>query len=173
MTKGVLTMAQVLIVIDMQKALSDLDQREKTIATINSRIDQYRHLNRPIVFIQHTEPDMEVSSDNWKIFDEIHSKGTDTYFNKIKPDSFYQTGLESYLKMNDLKSIEICGAQVEFCVDTTIRVAFHLGFKIDLLLDGVSTMDSMSLTASQIKAHHASIWKNRFAKFVTVKSPLI
>jgi Amidases related to nicotinamidase len=160
-------MAQALIVIDMQKALKDLDERTQVLETINKRIDQYRQLNKPIVFIQHTEPGMEVGGDGWQLFDELNNIGTDTYFNKTKPDSFYQTGLESYLKMNDLKEIEICGAQVEFCVDTTIRVAFHLGFKIDILIDGITTMDSELLTAKQIKQHHAHIWENRFGEFVS------
>lgn len=165
-------MAQALIVIDMQQALQELTQRDQVIETINQRIDQYRALNRPIIFIQHTEPGMEVASQNWQLFSDIHAQGTDTYFIKTRPDSFYQTGLESYLKMNQLNQIEICGAQVEFCVDTTTRVAFHLGFKIDLLIDGITTMDTDYLSAAMIKQHHAHIWEHRFAEFVDVSTPL-
>lgn len=160
-------MAKALIVIDMQNALSKLDQRDQVIATINKRIDQYHQAKLPVIFIQHTEPGMEVASKNWQLFDSLHAFGTDTFYNKTKPDSFYQTGLESYLKMNHLDSIEICGAQVEFCVDTTIRVAYHLGFEINLLIDGITTIDSKLLTAKQIKQHHAQIWQHRFAEFVT------
>lgn len=159
-------MAQVLIVIDMQQALVEMDQREQVIKTINQRIDNYRQAKRPVVFIQHTEPGMEVGSDNWNLFNELHVLGTDRRFIKTKPDSFYQTGLESYLKMNHFDEIEICGAQVEFCVDTTIRVAYHLGFKINVLVDGVSTMDNDILSAIQIKQYHAKIWEHRFAEFV-------
>ncbi len=166
-------MAQALIIIDMQRALADLDQREHVITTINQRIDQYREANHPIIFIQHTEPGMAVASSNWQLFPELHVRDTDTFYNKTRPDAFYQTGLESFLKMNHLNSIEICGAQVEFCVDTTIRVAYHLGFKITLLIEGITTINSDFLTATQIKRHHQQIWKHRFAEFVDVNTPLI
>ncbi|MFC6181194.1 isochorismatase family protein [Lactiplantibacillus daowaiensis] len=165
-------MAQALIIIDMQQALQDLDQREQVIATINQRIDQYRAAQRPIVFIQHTEPGMAVASDAWRLFPEIHALETDTYYIKTRPDAFYQTGLAAYLTMNELKHIEICGAQVEFCVDTTIRVAYHLGFQIELLIDGITTVDSADLTATQIKQHHAHIWEHRFGEFVSTATPL-
>lgn len=165
-------MAQVLIVIDMQRALNDMDQRDQVLNVINQRIAEYRAKNLPIVFMQNAVPGMEVASDGWQLFDELDTLGTDTYFNKTQPDSFYQTGLEAFLKMNHLINIEICGAQVEFCIDTTTRVAFHLGFKIDLLIDGISTMDSATLTAKQIKDHHAQIWKNHFAKLITALSEL-
>lgn len=166
-------MAQVLIVIDMQRALSKIANRNQVISNINKRINKYRENNLPIVFVQHTEPGMEVASGQWRLFEELNSLGTDTYFNKIRPDAFYQTGLEAFLKMNHLNYIEICGAQVEFCVDTTIRVAFHLGFKTDILIDGVTTINGDVLNAEQIKKHHANIWDNRFGKLITVTTPLI
>lgn len=165
-------MADVLIVIDMQKALKNLDQREETIQIINQRIAKYRENKRPIVFIQHTEPGMEVASNGWQLFDNLDALGNDTYYLKMKPDSFYQTGLESYLRMNHYDSIEICGAQVEFCVDTTIRVAYHLGFSIDILADGITTMDTNDLSAQQIKKHHVGIWNNRFGRLVDVETKL-
>lgn len=165
-------MAQALIVIDMQRALADLDQRDRVIATINQRIDQYHAANRPVIFIQHTEDGMAVGSENWLLFPDLHALTSDTYYIKTRPDAFYQTGLEAFLRMNQLATIEICGAQVEFCVDTTIRVAFHLGFQIDLLIDGITTMAGPDLTVAQIKRHHASIWEHRFGEFVTPEMAL-
>lgn len=166
-------MAQALIIIDMQQALADLDHRDQVVATINQRIDQYRAAQRPIIFIQHTEPGMAVGSPNWQLFTDLHYDDNDTYYIKTQPDAFYQTGLAAYLKMNHLNHIEICGAQVEYCVDTTVRVAFHLGFQIDLLMDGITTTASATLSAAQIKQHHAQIWHHRFGEFVTVKTPLV
>lgn len=57
-------------------------------------------------------------------------------------------------------------------MDTTIRVAYHLGFQIELLMAGISTLDSDLLTATQIKQHHAHIWEHRFAEFVTADAEL-
>lgn len=90
----------------------------------------------------------------------------DRYFIKYHPDAFYETGLEAYLKPHNLSSIEICGAQTQLCIDTTIRIAFHLGFSVTILNNGFSTFDSDHLTAEQINAHHLSIWRNVFAKII-------
>ncbi|GKT03239.1 isochorismatase family protein [Furfurilactobacillus sp. WILCCON 0119] len=165
-------MADALIIIDMQAGLQDIAHRTQTVAVINQRINLYRADHKPIVFIQHTEPGMEVASAGWQLFSDIDAQGSDTYFIKTRPDSFYQTGLNDFLNMNQLTHIEICGAQVEFCVDTTIRVAFHLGFTVSILLDGITTCDSALLSAEQIKAHHASIWKDRFGTIVAPTTSL-
>ena len=96
-------MAQALIVIDMQQALAKIDRRNQVVATINQRIDRYREAQRPIIFIQHTEPGMEVASAGWQLFPDLHAAGSDVYYNKTRPDSFYQTGLEAFLKRQIVK----------------------------------------------------------------------
>ncbi|MFV8763736.1 isochorismatase family protein [Oenococcus oeni] len=72
------------------------------------------------------------------------------------------------MKLNKISSIELCGAQTEYCVDTTIRVAFHLGFQISVLEDGFSTFDNEILTAKQINQHQLYIWQGTFAKIVEI-----
>ncbi|HEX3047657.1 MAG TPA: isochorismatase family protein, partial [Bacillota bacterium] len=55
----------------------------------------------------------------------------------------------------------------EFCVDTTCRRAFSLGYETTLVQDAHSTFHSKVLTAPQIIAHHNNVlggW------FVTLKS---
>ncbi|MDI4585117.1 isochorismatase family protein [Oenococcus sp. UCMA 14587] len=159
-------MSEVLIVIDMQNGLKDIYQRDQVINKVNQRIDRYRSEKKPLVFLQHIDENMPIFSHEWSLFDDLHNQATDRYFNKYRPDSFYQTGLESFLKLNKITSIELCGAQTEYCVDTTIRVAFHLGFRISILKKGFSTFDSDVLTARQINRHHLHIWQGSFAKIV-------
>jgi len=48
----------------------------------------------------------------------------------------------------------ICGLQTDFCVDTTVRRAFTLGYHVTLVADAHSTLDNGVLTAAQIIAHH-------------------
>ncbi|AZZ61299.1 cysteine hydrolase [Oenococcus sp. UCMA 16435] len=159
-------MSEALIVIDMQNGLKDIYQRDQVIKKVNQRIDHYRNERKPLVFLQHIDENMPIFSREWSLFDDLHNQVTDRYFNKYRPDSFYQTGLESFLKLNKISSIELCGAQTEYCVDTTIRVAFHIGFQISILKDGFSTFDNEILTAKQVNQHHLHIWQGSFAKIV-------
>ncbi|MNW18398.1 Isochorismatase family protein [compost metagenome] len=48
----------------------------------------------------------------------------------------------------------VCGAQSDFCVDTTVRRALALGYEVVLVADAHSTLDNGVLVAAQIIAHH-------------------
>jgi nicotinamidase-related amidase len=63
-----------------------------------------------------------------------------------------------------IKNLVIVGVQTEFCVDTTCRTAFSLGYKNILVSDGHSTFDSPILTAAQIIEHHNGIIGGLFAE---------
>ena len=57
----------------------------------------------------------------------------------------------------------IAGIQTEFCVDTTCRRAFSLGYDITLMSDGHSTWDTDVLPADTIIAHHNRTLGGTFA----------
>ena len=45
----------------------------------------------------------------------------------------------------------------EYCIDTTVRRAFSLGYDVTLVADGHLTVDSGVLTFDQIISHHNSL----------------
>ncbi|MBA1394288.1 isochorismatase family protein [Lactobacillus sp. XV13L] len=129
------------------------------------RISIYLNHQQLLNFIDHIQPPtMAIGSHGWQLLADLQSQPKDIYFNKYYPDSFYETGLKDFLQHRNLDEIEICGAQTQYCLDTTIRVGFHLGFKISVPRHGISTMDTSILTADQINQHHLQIWQGRFAK---------
>lgn len=65
------------------------------------------------------------------------------------------------------------GLMTEYCVDTTLRRAFSLGYKIEFVSDGHSTYDSVNLPAAKIIEHHNGALSgiNPYAeKFAELKS---
>ncbi|MFJ8526575.1 hypothetical protein [Bacillus sp. NPDC094106] len=57
--------------------------------------------------------------------------------------------------------------QTQFCVDTTCRRAYSIGYKENILVkDAHSTFDTAVLSASQIVEHHNNTLGGRF---VTLK----
>jgi nicotinamidase-related amidase len=83
---------------------------------------------------------------------------------KRHPDSFQETELQRELKERDIEHLVIAGIQTEYCVDTTCRRAYSLGYDVVLVQDGHSTWDSEHLDASQIIAHHNNVLGGWFAR---------
>lgn len=73
---------------------------------------------------------------------------------KRATDSFHQTDLLALLQQHGVKQLIIGGLQSEFCVDTTTRRALALGFPLQLIADGHTTVDNSVLSAAQIRRHH-------------------
>ncbi|KRK64812.1 isochorismatase hydrolase [Companilactobacillus tucceti DSM 20183] len=159
-------MAQVLIVIDMQNELSGCYNFEELIDDINNRIDDYRQDKLPIIFIQHNDSDLIKGSEEWNFVSELDKRDSDLVVEKTHANSFYHTELNELLRENGLKTIEICGAQTEYCCDTTIKMAHGLGYKILMQPDMTTTMDNDYLSAKNTIDFYEDIWNKRFVSFI-------
>lgn len=127
--------------------------------------------NIPIIYIQHTDS----SSDSmlsegkvtWEIHRDVRPLPTDTVIQKSSWDAFYQTTLHKKLQELEIGKLVIAGMQTEFCLDTTCRRAYSLGYKENILVkDAHSTFDTAVLSASKIVEHHNNMLGGRF---VTLK----
>ncbi|BAP85809.1 amidase [Paucilactobacillus hokkaidonensis JCM 18461] len=157
-------MNDVLIVVDVQKGLNEIPDFNHFLTRINHRIMSYRTVGKQVIFVQHNDKDMPLNSKSWEFADQLDITNADSVVSKTYPDSFLETNLESILRDNEYTNFEICGAQTEYCIDTTIRVGFHLGYQISVQHDLVGTLNNEIMTAEQINKHHEHIWQGRFAK---------
>lgn len=74
--------------------------------------------------------------------------------------------MKELLDSLNVKTLEICGAQTEFCVDTTIKVAHSFGYTINMFHDSTTTHDNQFLTAKELISFYEMIWSNRFVTFL-------
>ncbi len=165
-------MRQALIIIDMQEIFFNHPQnylfnRNQLVQNINILIKQAHEKNIPVIFIQHTDPNEQdelfEGKDDWKLHQNLLFSSDDKIIRKSKWDAFYQTELLDYLKIKKIEQLIFAGAQTEFCLDTTIRAAYSLGFQNNLLFPNTqSTINGSVLQADDIINHHESIWNNRF-----------
>lgn len=160
---------QALIVIDLQQGVDQfsggLYKKEQLLARVNARIANYRSQQRPIIFIQHVDETMPKDSSAWQLLAQLNNQPTDYYITKKHANSFYQTELAELLQQLAINKLEFCGAQTEYCVDTTIRVAHSLGYDC-LMQRGLSTTSNNDLLgAKTIIAHHEALWDRRFLTF--------
>jgi len=164
-----------LIIIDMQLGVfggftippvSDADQ---LLSNISHLIEKARQEAIPIIYVQHSGEighPLERDTNGWDFHPKLDITDRDLVVHKTTPDSFYNTDLQTILRSKYIRKTLIAGIQTEFCIDTTCRRAFSLGYEVTLVKDGHSTWDTDHLTASQIIEHHNSLLSEWF---VTLK----
>jgi nicotinamidase-related amidase len=159
-----------LLVIDLQVGNFTCDppiwNGEALLETVSRLIDRARERGAAVIFIQNDGPTGGVddpSTPGWEIHPRIAPQPEDLTLSKSSPDAFLDTGLEEELAELGIERLVICGLQTEFCVDTTTRRAYGLGYEVILVSDGHSTWDGEILNASQIIAHHNSVLGGWFA----------
>ena len=156
-----------LLIIDVQmfgfvdtKPVYESDQ---LISKIGTLITQARKAGVPVVYVQHGEPG-EVGTPEWEIHPAIVPGTDEVVVQKQHPDSFQGTSLQHELEAMSIKKLIIAGMQTEYCIDTTCRRAYSLGYKVTLVKDAHSTWSTDILTADQIIAHHNEVLGSWFAE---------
>ena len=158
-----------LIVIDVQKALVDAHpwQESTVLGNINRLIAGCRAAGIPVVFVQHDEDegDLVRGSEGWQITPQLERLATDKHIEKRFGSAFRQTDLHTYLQSIQAKNILLCGMQTEYCVDTTCKVAFELGYSVTLPVNGTTTFDNRLFKASDLVRYYENyIWRGNLAR---------
>lgn len=170
-------MKQALLIIDVQTIMFTEDggvwNGDKVISNIQTLLNKARSRNTPVIYIQHNtrnkEP-MAIGSTPWEIDNRIKPLESEIVIAKTSWDSFLETNLESVLSEMAIDRLIITGMQTDFCVDTTVRRAYSVGFRNNIVVsDGHTTFDTKILKGQQIVEHHNSIWGGRFAKLIEAK----
>ena len=170
-------MAQALIVIDIQEGLvneSPYDAKN-LIANTKAIIQYFRNQNIEVIFMRHSEDEglLATGSDNWQVYHELKPQENEKIFNKYYNSIFKNSELKEYLDSKSITDLTFVGMQVEFCIDTSVKVGFEYGYKITIVEDAISTFDNIHLSANQILSFYKEkIWRNRFAQLKTTKEIL-
>ena len=165
-------MAQALIVIDIQEGLVKDNPFDTKNFIINTKaiIQHFRDQNIEVIFIRHSEDEglLAMGSDNWQVYHELKPQENEKIFNKYYNSIFKDTKLKEYLNRKNITDLTFVGMQVEFCIDTSVKVGFEYGYKITIVEDAISTFDNIHLSADQILSFYKEkIWRNRFAQLRT------
>jgi nicotinamidase-related amidase len=140
---------------------------ESLIARIGDLIARARDAGVPIIYVQHCGAKGEIDEPGapaWEIHSAIAPAKGEPVVQKRHPDAFQETTLREELESRGIKRLVLAGMQTEYCVDTTCRRAYSLGYDVTLVSDAHSTWDTEHLTAPQIIAHHNATLGGWFAK---------
>ena len=150
-----------LLVIDVQVGLIDgthpAYHKGEVLANIQTLLQKARAAMTPVIYIQHAGDEggpLAIHSAGWQIHPHIAPQEGETVLSKRASDSFYQTPLQQELAARQVTHLVLTGCRTQYCIDTTCRCATSLGYDVTLASDAHTTIDSDTLTAAQIVAHH-------------------
>ncbi|MBH0348854.1 MULTISPECIES: cysteine hydrolase family protein [Bacillus cereus group] len=164
------TCADVLIVIDLQNGVCYSEEHlfnlQNLLTKVNKRISSYRKSNKPILFVQHCDDDLVPEKELWAIHSDLDVQKQDFFVRKTHANSFYNTNLKEILDQLSVHRIEFCGAQTEYCMDTTIKFAHGLGYENFMVQKATSTLNNPFMSAKETIDFYENIWNHRFLKLM-------
>jgi nicotinamidase-related amidase len=106
----------------------------------------FRHRLLPVVHVQHlsTRPGAGFflpGTHGVEIHPCVAPTAGEPVFHKHYPNSFRDTGLLAWLQEQAIDRLVVAGMMTHMCIDTTVRVAFDLGFGCTLAHDACATRD--------------------------------
>jgi nicotinamidase-related amidase len=171
-----------LVVVDVQRAFDQWEAAGKrrnnpqAIARIADLLDAFRGPGASIFHIRHqgTRPNSSFLPDGtgYAVKEEAREIAGEPVIVKRVNSAFIGTDLESRLRAAGIKTLVICGATTNHCVETTTRMAGNLGFDASLVRDATWTFDRAGPdgdlhTAEEIQAMTLANLNGEFARIVS------
>ncbi len=154
-----------LLVIDMQRASfarpTAVYDAEELIQRLNALASRVRDADGQVIYMQFTGPPgtpYHADEPGWQLVEELLVTAADVRLSKPGSDSFGAPELPDLLGDPKETRVVITGCDTEYCVDSSIRSALSLGYRVTVPGDGHSLTDRPHLTAPQIIQHHNAIW---------------
>ena len=156
-----------LMVIDVQKGVvANAHQRDTVIANIGTLVDVARAKGVPLVWVQHSDEQLEKGSDAWEYVPELVRQESEPLVHKAFGDSFEDTDLEEVLAKAGVGRLVVTGAQTDACIRSTIHGAFARGYDVTLVGDAHTTEDQSAWGApppDKVIAHTNLYWQHQAA----------
>ena len=152
-----------LLVIDVQNGVvADAHQRDAVVANISALVDEAREERVPIVWVQHSDEQLEKGSEAWAYVPELVRRESEPLVHKSFGDSFEDTDLEEVLATAGVGRLVVTGAQTDACIRSTIHGAFARGYDVTLVSDAHTTEDQTEWGApppDKVIAHTNLYWQ--------------
>ena len=140
-------MKPALLVLDPQNDFFEADnpnlaEFQRTVPTINAAIALFRERRWPIVFIQHTSKKKPAGSHAWRIHPGFDCLPGDRRVQKSHMNAFWDSELNTALKLAGTDFVVVVGYLSETCVLSTFRGAQERGYQSAILKDAIASLDS-------------------------------
>ena len=151
-----------LLVVDVQNCVVERAHEWKAVvANVARLVERARRERIPVVWVQHSDEQIERGSDGWRIVPELAPDDAEPLVEKSYGDAFEGTGLETVLSGLGVGRLVVAGAQTDACIRSTLHGAFVRGYDTILVRDAHTTEDQTAWGApppAQVIAHTNLYW---------------
>ena len=171
-------MKTALLVIDIQQAMIDEHpaRTDEFLLNIKLLIDAAHSAETEVVYVRHDggEGDLlEYGTPGWQLDRSLKTRTNERIFDKRFGSAFRQTGLQEYLTSREITRLVVCGMQTEYCIDTSIKVAFELGYEVIVPVSGTTTYSNPFLSGDKlIHYYERMIWHEPLARVADMEEVL-
>ncbi|MGT2767962.1 cysteine hydrolase family protein [Streptococcus ictaluri] len=137
---------------------------DNCLALWQEAIGTARQKSIEVIYIRHHDEELPLNSKEWEIPANLSPLDGERIFEKRFNSIFKETDLHCYLKEKGIKKLCLMGMLTNYCMDTSIKVAFELGYEVFVLENGTTTFDDDNIPASLLVDYHERIWADRFAQ---------
>lgn len=132
---------EALILIDIQrdyfrKGKFPLQGMKGAARNTSVLLEKFRRNGMEVIHVQHLSKPGKLFFVEGTIGAEIHElvkpQEGEALIQKRFPNSFRDTELDQLLKKKDIKELHVAGAMTNMCIDSTVRAAFDLGYRVKL-----------------------------------------
>ncbi len=132
----------VLLVVDVQRGVvANAHDRDGVVSRLASAVDRARTVGVPIVWVQHSDEELERGSEAWELVPELVPAADEPRIEKTYHSSFEDTGLDGVLEELGATHLIVGGAATNWCIRATSYGALDRGYDLTLIEDGHTTED--------------------------------
>jgi nicotinamidase-related amidase len=152
-----------LLVLDVQNGVvAEAYGRDAVVANVGVLVDTAREQHVAIVWVQHSDEQLQQGSDAWQYVPELNRQDSEPLVHKHFSDAFEDTDLEDMLASAGVGRLVVAGAQTDECIRSTIHGAFVRGYDVTLVGDAHTTEDLTEWGApppDKVIAHTNLYWQ--------------
>lgn len=160
-----------LILIDIQNfyfpgGAAELVEPEKAAEQAKILLNHFRENKGLIVHVKHD------FSPGGEIHQLVKPLNNEKVFTKKEVNAFLSTGLNEYLKQNNIKYVTLCGMQTHMCLEAGTRAAHDLGYECIVVEDACATRDLKfgEVTVKAKDVHYSTLATLKsYGKVITFK----
>ncbi|HEL1768679.1 TPA: cysteine hydrolase [Streptococcus suis] len=165
-------MKSALLVIDIQNLLVEENPYaiEERLALWQDSITKARQAGIEIIYVRQNDEEFATGSHGWDIHPAVAPLVDEKIVDKRYSSAFKDTNLQAYLDEQGIERLIVMGMSTNFCIDTTIKVAFELGYTVAVIKDGTTTPYTADLPANDLIGQYETIWSWSFAQVDTLEN---
>ena len=171
-------MKTALLVIDVQQAMIDdrPARMDEFMLNLKLLIDTAHKGGTEVIYVRHDGGEGDVlayGTSGWQLEKSLLPQADERVFDKRFSSAFRKTGLRDYLVERDISRLVVCGMQTEYCVDTSVKVAFEFGYDVVIPAGSTTTYANPFLSGEKLITYYERmIWHEPLARVVPMEDAL-